>query len=170
MRIRRGDLLRSVGRRPWFARVGRAAVPFDRFLQRRSGGRISLIGTKSLPQLLLTTTGRKTGQLREVPLLYAEHPEGFLVIGSNWGQSDHPAWSDNLLAHPAATVLVADRVVPVVAKLIEGADREPLYRSLLEVWPAYDSYAERSGRDLRVFLLAGSQGSDVRLRNRRFGG
>jgi len=105
------------------------------------------------PLLLLTTTGARTGQPRTVPLIYAEHPAGYVVTASNWGQPHHPAWSGNLLANPDATVYVAGRNIPVRARLVEGTERRALWSLVTAIWPAYDTYATRSGRDIRVFLL-----------------
>jgi len=144
----------------WFARLGRRLVPLDLAVQRRTGGRISLLRLAGLPALLLTTTGRRTGRPHQVPLLYVPHPDGYLVAGSNWGQRHHPAWSTNLLATPEAVAEVRGRRIPVRARLLVGAERDAVWPSLVAVWPAYDSYAARSGRDIRVFLLEPRPGSD----------
>src|SRR5690606_9897492 len=107
-----------------------------------------------LPSLLITTTGRTTGKPRTNPLLYAPDGDGFVVIGSNWGQAHHPAWSANLLANPHATVTVQGTPISVRARLAEGAERERLRALLLRVWPAYATYEQRAaGRTLRIFRL-----------------
>jgi len=77
-----------------------------------------------------------------------------VVIGSNWGQAQHPAWSGNLLADPAATVTLDGRRIPVRASLATGAERDRLLALALEVWPAYATYIERAGREIRIFRLA----------------
>jgi len=146
--------VRRLGRSRWFARLGRAASGLDRRLQKATGGRWSVLGRPTLPQLLLTTTGRTSGQPREAVLLYAVDGDGWVVIGSNWGQAHHPAWSGNLLAHRRATVTVAGATTPVVATLVDDAERARLLPTLLAVWPGYDDYAARTDRDLRVFRLA----------------
>lgn len=142
---------RRIGGTRLFALVGRAYVPIDRFLGRRSRGRFLALG---LPSLLITTTGRRTGEPRTNPLLYAHDGDGFVVIGSNWGQAHHPAWSANLLAHPYATVTVNGTAINVRAQLAEGSERERLRELLLKVWPAYAAYEQRAdGRTLRIFRL-----------------
>jgi deazaflavin-dependent oxidoreductase (nitroreductase family) len=146
-------LARWLGHQRWFATVGRRLVPVDRALQRITKGRIDKLGRRSLPTLLLTTVGAKSGQPRTVPLLYAIDGDSFVVTASNWGQRHHPAWSGNLLATPEATATVAGREIPVRAELAEGELRERLWVEVTKVWPAYDTYSERSGRHLRVFLL-----------------
>jgi deazaflavin-dependent oxidoreductase (nitroreductase family) len=134
--------------------TGRALVPVDRWLHRVTGGRVSFMRIFGVPGLLLTTTGAKSGLPRQVPLLYAPHEGGFIVTASNWGRPHHPAWSGNLLAHPRATVQIGRRVVEVTAQLAEGELRDQLWVVVTRVWPAYDTYEARSGRDIRVFRLA----------------
>jgi deazaflavin-dependent oxidoreductase (nitroreductase family) len=147
------DLLRRLGHHRWFARLGRALTPLDRRLQRLTGGRVSGIGPTVLPELLLTTTGRTSGLPRQVPLLYARDGDAFVVVASNWGQQHHPAWSGNLLADPHATVDVHGATTNVLAHLAAPAEKDRVWPLVLAVWPAYDTYEARSGRDLRVFLL-----------------
>ncbi|GAA3358530.1 nitroreductase family deazaflavin-dependent oxidoreductase [Saccharopolyspora gregorii] len=144
-----------LGRKQWFASAGRKLVPADLAVQRRTGGRIGLARLAGLSSMLLTTTGRRSGLPREVPLLYVPHGDDFLVVGSNWGQASHPAWSANLLAHPEAEVDVISRRVPVRAVLLTGEERERLWHEVvLPFWPAYADYARRAGgRELRVFRL-----------------
>lgn len=113
-----------------------------------------VLGRLALPTLLLTTQGRKSGLPRTVPLLYAPDGDRFVVTASNWGQQSHPAWSGNLLACDEATVaLPGGRQIPVRAALAEGAERDRVWPLVTRVWPAYDTYVERSGRAIRVFVL-----------------
>jgi deazaflavin-dependent oxidoreductase (nitroreductase family) len=146
-------VVRRLGTTRWFARLGRAASGLDRRLQQRTRGRWSVLGRPTLPQLILTTTGRVSGEPRAATLLYVRDGDRFVVIGSNWGQEHHPAWSSNLLAHPRASVTLAGVTTPVVAEIASDADRARLMPALLEVWPGYAAYAERSGRELRMFVL-----------------
>lgn len=151
------DLILRLGHRPWFARLGRAMVPVDRALQKATGGRWSLVGKGVVPEMLLTTTGRRSGQLRSVPVLYARDGDAYVVVASNWGQEHHPAWSGNLLAEPRAVVTVDGRAVDVLAELADPEEKQRVWPLVTAVWPAYDTYAERSGRDIRVFLLHPAQ-------------
>jgi len=135
-------------------------TPLDRFVGRLTGGR--LIALNLAPCLLLTTTGRRSGQPRTSPLLYAEDGDAFIVLGSNYGQAHQPAWSGNLLANPQAEVLVKGRRVPVRATLVEGAERERLRQLMLERWPAYATYERRAaGRHLRLFRLDPVEGGSA---------
>lgn len=145
---------RRVGGTRFFALVGRAYVPVDRLIGRLSRGRLVALGQRDLPSLLITTTGRSSGKPRTNPLLYARDGDGFVVIGSNWGQAHHPGWSANLLANPYATITLRGSHARVRAHLAEGAERERLRALLLTVWPAYAAYEQRAaGRTLRIFRL-----------------
>jgi deazaflavin-dependent oxidoreductase (nitroreductase family) len=148
------SLIRRLGHQAWFAATARRLVPVDRWLAARTGGRWSVIGRHVLPALLLTTVGRRSGQPRTQPLLYTRDGDAFVVVGSNWGQTHHPAWSANLLAQPEATVTVDDSSIPVRAVHATGAERDRLWTMVLDTWPAYRTYAQRAdGRDLRIFRL-----------------
>jgi deazaflavin-dependent oxidoreductase (nitroreductase family) len=147
------NVIRSLGHQSWFAVVGRVVVPVDRWLQQKTRGRINMIGRAELPTLLLTTQGRKSGQARIVPLLYVTDNDNFVVTASNWGRRAHPDWSANLLANPNATVSLAGREIQVRATLAEGAERDRVWGLVTKVWPAYDTYVERSGRAIRIFIL-----------------
>jgi deazaflavin-dependent oxidoreductase (nitroreductase family) len=145
---------RRVGGSRVFSWIGRAYVPLDRLLGRVSRGRFVALGQRDLPSLLITTTGRSTGKPRTNPLLYAPDGDGLVVIGSNWGQAHHPAWSSNLLAKPAATVVVRGEKFEVRARLVEGEERARLRGLLLKIWPGYATYETRAqGRTLRIFRL-----------------
>ncbi|MEV4054957.1 nitroreductase family deazaflavin-dependent oxidoreductase [Amycolatopsis sp. NPDC049688] len=137
-----------------FAVLGRALVPADRVLLRISGGRVGVGAAVGLQTLLLTTIGRRSGEPRQVPLLYVERAGGYVVIGSNWGGEAHPAWSANLLARPEATVSVHGRTLGVTGRLLTGDERQEMWDAVAAYWPAYDRYAVRAEhREIRVFLL-----------------
>ncbi|MEE6261048.1 nitroreductase family deazaflavin-dependent oxidoreductase [Plantactinospora sonchi] len=147
-----GRLVRRIGHSRWFAACTPLVVPADRLVARLTRGRVIALGM--VPSLLLTTTGRRSGQPRSTPLLAVPDGDGYVVVGSNWGRSEHPAWTLNLLAHPAATVTVGGREIPVQGRLAEGAERDRLWRLLVAEWPAYQTYVNRAGgRELRVFRL-----------------
>lgn len=147
------DLVRRLGHQRWFAALGARITGFDRRIQQLTRGRLTVIGRSSVPHLLLTVTGRRTGQPRTVPLVYARDGERYVVTASNWGRETHPLWSANLIADPEAVISVRGRDIPVRARLTAGEERARVWPLVTAVWPAYDTYAARSGRDIRVFVL-----------------
>jgi deazaflavin-dependent oxidoreductase (nitroreductase family) len=144
-------LVRRLGHRTWVAAIGRRLVPFDLWLVRRTGGRFSI--TWPLPRLQLTTIGRRTGVARMTVLLYARDVSDWIVTASNWGQRHHPDWSANLIANPEATIQIGRERVDVQATLATAAERDRLWPAVTALWPAYQTYAQRAGREIRVFRL-----------------
>lgn len=128
--------------------------PIDRFLNRVSGGRIHMMGDL-LPTLMLTSIGRRSGQPREQPLAYVVADDGWAVVGTNYGQDNHPAWTHNLVANPEATVQIDRETYEVTARLLEpGSDeRRELWDRFVQMWPPYQTYLERTDRQPRLFLL-----------------
>jgi deazaflavin-dependent oxidoreductase (nitroreductase family) len=146
-------LVRRHGGRRIFKTIGLASAPMDRFIGRVSHGRITSTGMLGLPSLMLTTTGRQSGQQRTQPLLYTLDGDGYVVVATNFGLPSHPGWSANLLADPAAVIEVRGKRIPVRAVLAEDSERERLWQLVTPGWPAYETLAAASGRAVRVFRL-----------------
>lgn len=141
-----------LGRRRWGSWIVRRLYqPVDRVVYGLTGGRRGLAPVSTV--LLLTTTGRKSGLARNNPLMYVEHDGSFWVMGSNFGQNHHPAWTSNLLADPHATVQVGGRSFPVTARLAGDDERKQLWPLLTEVYPAFDAYTGWTERGFRMFEL-----------------
>jgi deazaflavin-dependent oxidoreductase (nitroreductase family) len=148
-----GQLLKLVGRTRAFAVVyRRIGPPLDTWLGRRFKGQVAA-RMYGLPALVLVTTGAKTGLPRPSPLLYVREGEDFLVVGTNFGQGHHPAWTNNLLANRRASVEVGPAVVPVLATLVDDAEFSACWPRFVDLYPGYAGYLERSGRSPRMFRL-----------------
>jgi len=112
--------------------------------------------------LVLTTTGAKSGALRQSPLETVPRADGtWLVIGSNWAQEHHPSWTWNLMKNPNASVLVSGKTTNVTARLLTGKERDEAWSEALEHWPAWSEYTSITNREFRIFSLAPVD-SDVR--------
>ena len=137
-----------------FAKVAPHFIPhLDRFVHKLTGGRV-LISQGLLPSLVLITVGSKTGQERRVPLATMPADDGsFLVVGSNFGRDNHPAWTGNLLKQPEATIVYRGKEIRVTATQLSDDEKAEQWPLLTTLWPTYDRYVERSGRNLRVFHL-----------------
>ncbi|UGT58223.1 nitroreductase/quinone reductase family protein [Nocardia asteroides] len=131
----------------------RTATPLDRALLERTDAKYTVLGPIGAPVILLTTTGRKSGVARTQPLLYVHDGDTLYVVGSNFGQAHHPAWTANLLADPAATVAIAGERIPVTASLVPDAEKEAVFARFVEITGAYAAYRDRTTRDLRIFAL-----------------
>ena len=128
--------------------VGRVNAPLYRLSGGRVGGKLG-----KAPILLLTTTGRKSGQPRTAPVLYLADDDRFVVINTNAGNAKTPAWSLNLRANPEAEVEVGRKRVEVRARLAEGEERADLWRRHMEQYSGWDYYESKLDRDIGVFVL-----------------
>jgi len=103
--------------------------------------------------LLLTTTGRRSGLPRTVPLIYAADGERCIVVASKGGAPDHPRWYENLAANPDVEVQVKGDRFLATARTVEGAERDHCWKLANEMWPSYDEYAKRTTRVIPVVAL-----------------
>ncbi|MCA2205499.1 nitroreductase family deazaflavin-dependent oxidoreductase [Nocardia rosealba] len=131
----------------------RTLTPLDRAVLERTDAKYTVLGPIGAPVILLTTIGRKSGQPRTQPLLYVHDGDTLYVVGSNFGQAKHPAWTVNLLANPEATVAIAGERIQVTATLVPDADKEAIFARFVEITGAYAAYRDRTTRDLRIFAL-----------------
>ena len=108
---------------------------------------------RGVPTLLLTTTGRKSGEPLQLPLIYGKDGDRYLVVASKGGAPGHPAWYLNLVDNPSVEVQVAaDRFV-ATARTATADEKPALWKTMAEIWPAYDEYQERTQRDIPVVIL-----------------
>lgn len=127
---------------------GKLNVPLYRLSGGRVGGKVG-----RAPVLLLTTTGRRSGQQRTAPVLYLKDGERLVVIGSNAGNKKAPAWSLNLKSNPDAEVEVGSKHSLVRARVTEGEERAELWRKMNEQYAGFDAYDANTSRDISVFVL-----------------
>jgi deazaflavin-dependent oxidoreductase (nitroreductase family) len=137
---------------PGFRIVIKAIGTIHRWLYRVSGGKLgkSFFGS---PILLLTTTGRRTRQPRTWPLTYLQEGDRLIVIASNGGQPNHPAWYLNLRETPQVSVQLGDRVRTMIAQTAEGSERARLWSRVVEEYPAYAEYQRKTDRQIPVVVL-----------------
>ncbi len=112
------------------------------------GGRI-----RELPVLLLTTTGRKSGQQRTQPLNYLRYGSSYVVAASNSGRDSYPAWFLNLQSNPRASVQVRRKVVPVVTRVATEEEHERLWQELTAKGRNYVEYTKMTGRHIPMIIL-----------------
>ncbi len=147
-----GDLVRwvlkRIGESPFWRVVGRlhAAV------YRATGGRVGHVAG-GISNLLLTTTGRRSGAPRTVPLAYLPDGERWIVVASNGGADRHPAWWLNLQRTPEAVVQVKGETIPVRARRATDAEWARLWPELKRVNPFYAQYERITRRAIPVVVL-----------------
>jgi deazaflavin-dependent oxidoreductase (nitroreductase family) len=104
--------------------------------------------------LLLTTTGRRSGESRTTPLIHRTDDGRWVLVASKGGTPQNPDWFENLKADPEVTIQVKGEEVPVRASTAEGEERSRLWSLMTEVWPAYDDYQARTDREIPVVVLS----------------
>ena len=151
-------LVQKVSSTRGFAKVAPHVVPpLDKAVHRLTRGKY-LLSAQMLPGVILTSTGARSGLPRRTPLACMPEEGGWLLIGSNFGRTDHPAWTHNLLAHPDAEISWKGRDIPVTARLLEGEERAAAWKALLAFWPPYATYQARVEREIRVFSIVRRSG------------
>lgn len=103
--------------------------------------------------LLLTTTGRTSGELRETPLIYAQDGADLVVIASKGGAPKAPNWYENLVVDPEVTVQILAERFPARAHEVEGEEYTRLWDLAAASWPNYNVYAQRTNRRIPVVVL-----------------
>ena len=106
------------------------------------------------PSLLLTTTGRTSGQPRTQALIFGRDGDDYLVVASMGGAPMHPQWYKNLLADPKAEIQVKADVIPVVARTASDDEKPRLWKIMTDVWPNYDVYQSRTDRQIPLVVLS----------------
>ena len=108
----------------------------------------------TVPSLLLTTTGRKSGQKLIFPLFYGDTGSGgYIVVASKGGAPAHPQWYLNLVAHPEVEVQVGTKKLKARARTTSGAERARLWDEALKFWPPYADYQKKTAREIPVVVL-----------------
>jgi deazaflavin-dependent oxidoreductase (nitroreductase family) len=107
-------------------------------------------GTRTL---LLTTTGRKSGERRTTPLIYAPHDDAYTIIASNGGTDAPPAWYLNLGENPEIEVQVKGDRFPARARTASPEEKPGMWRTMTAEWPDYDAYQRRTEREIPVVVL-----------------
>jgi deazaflavin-dependent oxidoreductase (nitroreductase family) len=139
-------------------------------VERTPGTDISLLGEKhvkvyqesngeqgylwnGVPILLLTTTGRKSGQPRTIPIIFTPYQNSFVIIASKGGSPEHPKWYLNIQDNPNVTVQVKAEVFKAVARTAQSPEREGIWAQALKNWPNFDVYQSRTTRQIPVVVI-----------------
>ena len=142
-----------IGAIPWMPKLLPQIVWVDTRLQRATRGRYTLLDVAGLPNLTLTVRGRKSGVPRSTPLLCVPYEDTYLIAGSYFGGPKEPIWVANLEAAMRGEIRVDGRTLPVVARKVEGAERDRLWLHMQQTWPNFAKYEERTDRTIKVFQL-----------------
>jgi len=130
---------------------------FNAWLYRISGGRIGGRFLRGAPVCLLTTTGRRSGLPRTVPLLYLADSERVLLVASKGGMKNHPLWYLNLVAKPEVSLQIGEATREMVARTAGPEERAALWPRLVAMYRDYDTYQTWTDREIPVVVLEGAR-------------
>jgi deazaflavin-dependent oxidoreductase (nitroreductase family) len=145
----------SAGWKPLSLFYARTLQTVDRAVFRMTRGRATFTSwLAGLPVAWLTTTGARSGLERTCPVVaIPAEGDSLVVIASNYGQTHNPSWYHNLRAHPRATLDFDGRRREVVARELDGEERERWYERGIEIYPGWVQYRERAPRKIPVIEL-----------------
>ena len=103
--------------------------------------------------LILHTVGRKSGETRKFPLIYARDGADYVIVASKGGAPEHPGWYENLLAHPDARIQVWGDLIAVTARTATAQEKRRVWPTMTAQWPDYDEYQRKTAREIPVVLL-----------------
>lgn len=112
------------------------------------------VPARTVPSLLLTTTGRKSGQKYLFPLFYGKAGDSYFVVASKGGAPEHPGWYRNIQANPDVELQVGTAKMRARARTVSGEERARLWKQAAEFWPPYEDYQRKAGtREIPVVVL-----------------
>jgi len=147
--------------RPFSSREERFAKPIvkamshaNTWLYRISRGRFGGTWIRGAPVMLLTYTGRKSGEKRTTPLLYLRDGNDIIVVGSQGGMSKHPLWFLNLEANPDCEVEIGPVRTLMRSRRVNDDEKARLWPRLTEMYMDFDDYQARTERNIPVLRLS----------------
>lgn len=105
------------------------------------------------PCLVLTTTGKKSGEQRQAAVIYGKHGNSHIIIASKGGSDTPPAWFVNLAASGGGHIQVKADKMDVTMRIAEGDEREQLWDMMVKIFPAYNEYQQKTARQIPVVVL-----------------
>jgi deazaflavin-dependent oxidoreductase (nitroreductase family) len=123
----------------------------DRYVA--TDGEEGYVWRNDAPILILTTTGRKSGEERTNALIFGRHGDDYLVVGSKGGAPAPPSWYLNLVADPEVHVQVKGDRFAAHARTATTEEKPELWKTMTAIWPDYDGYQQRTEREIPVVVL-----------------
>lgn len=138
---------------PVIRRLQGAATSLHALALKATGGRfLQTIGPNKM--VVLTTTGRKSGKPRAVPLFAYRDGDSWIVVASNGGTAGHPAWFHNLQAAPEGKLRVKNEELEVRASVLDESERAVWWPRVVSKYRLYESYQRKTDREIPLVRLA----------------
>jgi deazaflavin-dependent oxidoreductase (nitroreductase family) len=120
---------------------------------RETDGEVGHDWKRGAPVLILTTTGRRSGEPRDTPLIYGRSGDDYLIVASKGGWDAPPAWYLNLEASPEVDVQVKADRFKARARNATAEEKPEMWKTMAAIWPDYDDYQQRTDREIPVVVL-----------------
>jgi deazaflavin-dependent oxidoreductase (nitroreductase family) len=133
--------------------IFRNATKLHVLVYRATRGRIGHRFRGGPPMLLLDHVGARSGARRTTPLVYVRDGENIVVVASKGGHPHNPSWFHNLRANPDTIIQIGSTRLAVRARVADPAERERLWPKVIEVYPGYAGYQERTEREIPLAIL-----------------
>ena len=143
-----------IGSISWMPKLLPQITATDRFVQKVSGGRVTILDIAGLPNLMLTVKGRKSGVARTTPLLCVPHQGDYLIAGSHFGGPKAPVWVVNVRAADEVQIRFKGRTMKATPREVTGEERDHYFEVMKQTWPNFTLYEKRTDRTIPVFLLS----------------
>ncbi len=145
--------------KPWTPQQEKRGTPVlklmsrvNTWVYRRTKGKVGGKYPGGASVCLLSTTGRKTGEIRTVPLIYLAVGDAVVFVASKGGMSQHPLWYLNLAADPEVTVEMNGNRRALMARTATGEEKAELWPKLVAIYGEYDTYQARTDREIPVVI------------------
>ena len=122
------------------------------WLYKRTNGKLAGKFLKGAPVALVTTIGRKSGELRVVPLLYLREGDRVVLVASQGGSAKHPLWYLNLKANPKVTIQIKDEVLDLTARDASEQERAEYWPKLVAMYSSFDDYQAWTDRVIPIVI------------------
>jgi deazaflavin-dependent oxidoreductase (nitroreductase family) len=116
-------------------------------------GEDGYLSAGGIPNLILTTLGRRSGKPYSTPLYYGEHDGRYLLVASYAGSDSHPKWYLNLMAHPEVDVQIRGERFAARARTATAAEKPALWDEMTKMYPRFQTFQESTERDIPVVIL-----------------
>jgi deazaflavin-dependent oxidoreductase (nitroreductase family) len=127
---------------------------FSLILYNLTGGRIQMNSAEDpVGLLVLTTTGRKTGQPRSVSLVYIKSGSSYVVAATNAGRDTHPGWYFNLQSNPQVTIRIKNQQIVAIAEIAGPEQRKHLWEQIVEAATFFARYPKLTRREIPMVFL-----------------
>lgn len=119
------------------------------------GERGGTLRDTGLPVVVVTSRGRRTGNVRKNPVMRVEHDGEYAIVASKGGAPDHPQWYHNLRAAPDEVELQdGGERFAVTVREVHGDERRRWFDRAVAAYPPYAEYQRSTSREIPVFVAS----------------